>query len=472
MTFKMLFITLTVAFCSLFTTYSYSCSTFKLQKGNDLVYGHNLNQGDIGVPGMVFINKRGVFKIGRTWSELCTEEQLDPSNFTWISRYGSVTFNCFGKDLPDGGMNEAGLFIWEMSEDPEYPKGTGLPKLDQMNWMQYILDNYESTEEAIEATKGIEISGWGWHYFIGDAKGNIAALTFVDGRMLVYRNEEMPVPGLFNEPYVREMEILKYYKGYGGDYEIDISDPKVPRMAKTARLIDEYNVDQNIVDYGLSMLEKLQVDDVPEWSILFDEKEKEIYFKTRINPEIKKFSMKDIDFSNNGPTLILDIDETGKDNIIDQLHPYTNTEFSEFTESKVVPILPEDFFTSGGLTLEQYLSRFSTHSDAAALNENQFFAGHWQNEADTSNDETLIHIGLETTGASVKAFISFTGERDDAYEVDHLQMIGNKLRFTFKTQKGTLLELEAVLKENEMIVNLAGIEDYYGEYYLHMTIPD
>ena len=87
----------------------FACSTFKLQKGDSLVYGHNLNQGDIDVPGLIFLNKRGVFKTGRTWSELITKEQTNPSSLCWISRYGSVTFNVFGMDLPDGGMNEAGL---------------------------------------------------------------------------------------------------------------------------------------------------------------------------------------------------------------------------------------------------------------------------------------------------------------------------------------------------------------------------
>jgi len=41
-----------------------SCSTFKLQKGGCLIYGHNLNQGDLDVPGLIFINKRDVDKLG------------------------------------------------------------------------------------------------------------------------------------------------------------------------------------------------------------------------------------------------------------------------------------------------------------------------------------------------------------------------------------------------------------------------
>jgi choloylglycine hydrolase len=36
---------------------------------------------------------------------------------------------------PDGGINEAGLYIWEMSEDADYAKNDSLPKLNQRNWI-------------------------------------------------------------------------------------------------------------------------------------------------------------------------------------------------------------------------------------------------------------------------------------------------------------------------------------------------
>ena len=60
-----------------------ACSTIKLQKGDNLIYGHNLNQGDICVPGLIFINKRGIFKTGRTWSEIATNEKMNPSSHCW-----------------------------------------------------------------------------------------------------------------------------------------------------------------------------------------------------------------------------------------------------------------------------------------------------------------------------------------------------------------------------------------------------
>ncbi|MFC1683331.1 hypothetical protein ACFL0G_03905 [Candidatus Zixiibacteriota bacterium] len=445
-----------------------ACSTFKLQKGDELAYGHNLNQGDIGVPGFVFINKRGIFKLGRTWIELTTKERLHPSSHCWISRYGSVTFNVFGRDLPDGGMNEAGLYIWEMSEDADYPKNDGMPKLNQMHWMQYILDNFSTMEEAIQCASEIEIDGWGWHFFVGDANGNTAAIAFIDGNVVVNKGEDMPVPGLFNTPYDRELELLKYYKGFGGFYEPDLSDHRVPRFVKTAVMTRDYQLARNIVDYGFDMLDTLRVYDVPEWSVLFDVRRRNVYFKTRINPEIKNFSMDEIEFSNNSPVLILNMDVTEGGDVIDDFHPYTNEEMSDFTENFVFPILPEDFFTHGGITLDEYLERTSTHSDAAALADNQYFKGVWKNKPDNPEEEMPITLILETEGDAVFGQITLSEEDEEFYQLDHVHLIGNDLKFAFEVngKRNKFLEVQAHLNENKMNVTLCSIENTFGDYLL------
>jgi len=89
-----------------------------------------------------------------------------------------------------------------------------------MHWMQYILDNCMTVEEAVQCAKDIEIDGWGWHFFIGDGEGNTAAVDFVDDEVLIYTGEDMPVPGLFNTFYSRELEVLKYYKGFGSSLTV------------------------------------------------------------------------------------------------------------------------------------------------------------------------------------------------------------------------------------------------------------
>lgn len=447
---------------------SAACSTFKLQKGDALVYGHNLNEGDIGVPGLVFINKRGIFKMGRTWSELTTENRLNPSSVSWISRYGSVTFNNFGKDFPDGGMNEAGLFIWEMNEDAEYPKNDSLPKLNQMNWMQYILDNFSTTEEAVQCASEIEIDGWGWHFFVGDAMGNTAAIAFVNGKVVVDTGNKMPVPVLFNTPYKRELELLKYYKGFGGSYEPNVNDPKVPRFVRTAVLLNEYR-DQNPVEYGFHMLEILRVNDDPEWSVIFDVRGRKVYFRTRLNPEIKSVTMDGIDFSNAEPARVLNIDQKEGNDVLPRFQNYSNQIMYDFTVKQMFPLLPKEFFTRGGITLDEYADRISTQTDAALDPENQFFAGVWKSSSDTTNNEIIIAIKLETFNDAVKAFIS-NNDGKDYYSTDHLQLTGNQLKFTFITKGGSLLEVQALIQNDQMTANLYGIEDFYGSYKLkHVT---
>jgi penicillin V acylase-like amidase (Ntn superfamily) len=441
-----------------------ACSTFKLQKGDGLIYGHNLNQGDIGVPGLVFINKRAVFKLGRTWTELITKERLKPSSHSWISRYGSVTFNVFGRDFPDGGMNEVGLYIWEMNEDGDYIENDSLPVLYELNWMQYVLDNHSTVEGAIRCASEIEIEGPGKHFFVGDARGDCAAIAFIDGKVVINRGETMPVPGLFNTPYARELEILSYYKGFGGLYEPDLGDPRVPRFVKAAVMLRDYDPAQNIVDYGFAMLDSLKVYDVPEWSIVFDVRKRNIYFKTRINPEIKSLSMDDIDFSNSGPVLILDMDIEEAGDVLDALSPYTNEAMRDFTERSVFPILPEDAFTRGGLTLEEYLDRTSTPSDAASLAESQHFRGVWKNKPENPEEELLIIVTLETRGDAVSGRVSFTEDAEESYRLDHIHLIGDNLRFTFETdgKRNKFLEVQAYIDDERMSIDLHGIEHNLG----------
>jgi len=436
-----------------------ACSTFKLQKGKRFIYAHNLNEGDIGVPGLVFINHRGIYKMGRTWSELTTKDKVDPSSLSWISRYGSITFNNFGRDLPDGGMNEAGLLIWEMNEDADYPQNEDLPKLNQMHWMQFILDNYSTVEEAIQCASEIQIDGWGWHFFAGDSRGNTAAIAFIDGQVKVNTGDQMPVPALFNTPYDRELELLKYYQGSGGQYKVDLDDPQVPRFVKTAVMIDQYTADKDIVDYGFEMLHTIKVNDIPEWSVLFDAQTMEVYFKTRINPEIKHLSMSDIDFSAHLPS-VLNMDRKNGGDIRGSFIPYTNEIMRKFSEELVFPIIPEEFFTSGGISPEEYLVRLSTHTDAATVEENQFFTGIWKTKHDADMPVILeIVCQDEIVSASVS-------NSKDNYPVDHLNLVGNRLTGTFRTHGRMLIEIKASIEDREMIMDVSGTENSFGQAIL------
>lgn len=444
------------AIIGMHTTNIYPCSTFKLQKGEVLLYGHNLNQADMDVPGMVFINKRGIFKHGRTFSELLFKDQRNPSNFAWISRYGSVTFNAFGKDFPDGGMNEVGLYIWEMNEAAEFPKNENKPRLMHMNWIQYVLDSYSTIDEIIKSASEFQLDDGGmtWHYFISDASGNSASLAFIDGKVKVNKGNDMPVPGLFNTPYDKELEIIKYYKGYGGFYDIELENPRVPRFVKTAKMVDDYEKSMDPIDYGFKILKNITVDNIPEWSVLIDAANKKVYYKTRITPTVKYFDMKELDFSNNTPVSILDMDADVKDNVADCFTVYSDELSQEFLDSKLKGLLPEEFYNIGGLNPDEFIERLAYHSKIAELPQSQYFAGTWKRETDTP-EENYIEIKLVVNKDAVTGII-FNGM--ETYILDHLKLIEKDLYFTFKNQKGYLYEGRGLIENSKMDVRLECLE--------------
>ncbi len=444
-----------------------ACSTFKLQQGNELIYGHNLNNNGSDVPGMVFINKRGVFKTGRTLSELMLKEKTDPSALTWISRYGSVTFNTFGKDLPDGGMNEAGLYIWEMglgNEEILYPKNSSLPKLNQMHWMQYILDNVATVDGAIQCAHDIEIEGWGWHYFVGDIDGNCAAIDFVDGKVVVHQGAAMPVPGLFNALYEREVKLLRYFKGFGGTYEPTLEDPKVPRFVKTAVMLRDYRPTQNAVDYGFKILDNIFVTEVADWSVVFDVRKKRVYFKTSLNRQIKYFAIDAFDFSNTGPVMILNIDIKEAGDAGKKFSPFSFEQTAALIEA--LP-LPKKFYESGGLTKAEFVNRFATHTAFAQARENQPFTGLWQVKPAKPGEKPRWEINLYTKNDAVFGEITNSRGYVDHTPIEHIHMAGNKLAFTFKSRKEkNIMEIKALINPGKMNVEVFGIEDSYGGFEL------
>ncbi len=447
---------------------AWACSSFMLHKGERLAYGHNLNEGDIGVPGMLFLNKRGAYKTGRTWSELFTKEGQGASTLRWIARYGSVSVNIFGRDLPDGGINEAGLFIWEMNEEGTYPNDPALPRLMHMNWMQYVLDNFATVDEALEHVGRIAIDGWPWHFFLADATGECAALAFVDGKPVVHRGAAMKVPGLFNTPYAREMELLGYFRGFGGQYEPTLDDPHVPRFVKTAVMVRDYDPAEIPLDYAMTMLERLQVFDVPEWSVAYDPNARRLSFRSRVNPALKTLQLTEQDFAPGTPVQILDIDQAEGGDARARLIPYDDAAMSAMIRTVTeMPGIPDAMITGGGLSRAEFIERFATHWRRAANPAEQSFVGTWSTtpESAAANEafDGILTLRCAGEDAVASGLVSTkSGSLVDA-PVAHLFLRGAELGFTFRTGEGAIIEARGVFEGDVLRVHLQGTETDFGE---------
>lgn len=309
------------------STYGFACSTFMLKNNNSFIVGHNVDYYSDYMPGYIFINKRRITKTNFTINDINGKTNTTPK-LRWISKYGSVTFNVSVIELTaTSGINEAGLFIAEMSlPKTKYPTDDSLPHMLANQWMQYQLDNYQSIEEVLNnISKIIPENDAPNHYFISDKHGDYACIEYIDGKPLVYRGESMPIPLLCNSEYPHEIQLLKQYEGFGGTRTINtLIEETDTRFADGAYMLENYlsNPSKPVADYGFEILTKMWRG-INKWAFIIDVRNSMIYFHTSRSRQMKYFSYKDFDFSADTPVKMFDLNSNTSGDIVKQFSVYS-----------------------------------------------------------------------------------------------------------------------------------------------------
>ena len=296
----------------------YSCTTFCLQTENELIFGRNY---DWTIEyGIIFVNKKDVLKTAA--NEFNKQAQ-------WTSKYGSVTFNQFGREFPTGGINETGLVIELMwLEGTEYPEKDHRPAVGGiLQWIQYQLDNCSTVEEVIETDKHIRIPKGAVpvHYLVTDSSGNSASIEFLKGRLKVYSGNEMKFSVLTNDTYEYSIDYINELKIFGGRKNLTNENNSLFRFAKTCSMIQNYKdkITIPVVDYGFEILNEVSQNEYTRWSIVYDIKNRKIFYKTNSNKEIRNIDMSMLDFKCITPVMMIDINEGRSENINYRLKDYS-----------------------------------------------------------------------------------------------------------------------------------------------------
>lgn len=343
----------------------FPCQTYTLKKGKVLIVGHNLG-AKLHVPAAVVINKRDVRKKAISFKELLSGKPVPNPPLEWISRYGSATFNAFGRDFPDGGMNETGLYIGEMTLNAtRFPEDESKPLLFMMLWMQYVLDNFKSIDQVVQSAHDLSIDGWTWHFFTADKTGNSAVIEFVNGDLFVFKGNELPYPLLCNTLYTEELKNLRRYRGYGGDEAVDLQNHEQERFVHGVQMIGDFDpAKDQPIEYGFIILNQFDRGGT-QWSLVCDLKNLKIYFRSKSSKKIKEISLKHLDLSGKSPVRMIDyhIDVEGN------VEKY----FSDYSLQKNVAVITttisvlgkgfEDYLTSQGSTINEVISRLAGYSE-------------------------------------------------------------------------------------------------------------
>ena len=294
-----------------------ACTTFQIQKQGQVYYGRNYDW--MVAEALVLINKRGTKKA----SYLRRTDKGRPME--WTSKYGSLTFNQYGREMPTGGMNQAGLVVESMAlHATEYPPHDERPYLaSNLIWKQYVLDNFATVDEAVAGIKKVRISqppkSLGTHYLISDAKGGCAIIEFLDGKLVVHQGKSLPIRALTNNTYAEARQAFNK----GGPVSRDWWD-SIPRFKITAKMMQAYGADpkQPPLDYAFEVL-KAASQKLTQWSIVYDQNNLKIYYFTKNNPKLRSIDLKKLDMACGQPVLMLDVDAGGKGDITSEFKPYT-----------------------------------------------------------------------------------------------------------------------------------------------------
>jgi choloylglycine hydrolase len=287
----------------------HACSTFCIHLGGRKFFGRNYDF-EIG-DGMVMVNPSGLRKVGF--------RERGP---TWTSRFGSVTFNQFGRDNPMGGMNEASLVVELMwLEDTEYPSADARMPLGVLEWIQYQLDTAATVDEVLQSHKKVRIDGGApLHYLVSDASGRAATVEFLHGKLVAHTDDTLPVPVLTNSTY---QESLGYFESKKG--KAPSGSGSKERFARAAAKLEALKASgtEKPVDALFDVLASVAQPST-RWSIVYDQSKRVIHFRTDVHRSPRYVVIDAVAFGCANGAKLLDIDTRVEGDVTGKFKPYSS----------------------------------------------------------------------------------------------------------------------------------------------------
>ncbi len=351
-----------------------ACSTFATQGTHGFIVGRNMDNA-LPVAGLVLINKRGLAKSALPWATLAPNRTTTGS-MRWVSKYGSVTMTAIGRDFPDGGMNEAGLVVEEMTlSQTVFPAASRGFAMSQTQWIQYQLDSFTTVREVLEHLDAVPQSGWGWHFLIADASGECVSLEFIEGQAVTGRDARISGCVLTNDTFSASREYLSQFEGFGGKNSVPASRDSLARFVRAAAGLSRAarTAAAEDVDMGFELLSSIDQGENTQRSIVYEVTARRFHFRTHNNPGVKFIDLNRVDFSPTTPTLMLDIETSDAGDVTTALVPHTTEANRRIVESFVqlvhltggaADLLKEDL-AKAGLSEEQFVKLIAHHPEAS-----------------------------------------------------------------------------------------------------------
>lgn len=294
-----------------------ACTSFLVKHQTGPVMAKNYDW-DV-AEGILVVNPRGLAK-----SALVADGEKP---VRWTSRYGSVTFNQYGREFPMGGMNETGLameVLW--LAETEYPAADDRRSINTLQWIQYCLDSFRTVSDVVASASELAIGGTATLHFLAcDPTGNCAVLEFLEGKLVSRSERTLPLPVLTNSTYNESLDYLNLTLGYGGDPVTPEGPGSLARYARAANGAHSVRAGagDQLVNETFAILSDVAQPDSTQWSIVYELQKGRVNFRTAGNNEVRTVDLSELDLDCTADPLALDLMTAGAGDVTAKLAPYS-----------------------------------------------------------------------------------------------------------------------------------------------------
>lgn len=240
-------------------------------------------------------------------------------SLTWTSKYGSVITSFYEAATVDG-MNDKGLVANVLYlVESDYGKADGKkPRISIAAWAQYVLDNYATVAEAVEALRAEPFVilapilpngrlGQG-HLALSDPTGDSAIFEYVKGKLVIHHGREYQV--MTNSPtFDQQLALNKYWEQIGGTTFLPGTNRAADRFARASFFIGAIPKTAEPKKAVASVFSVIRGVSVPLgittpgepniastiWRTLYDQKDKIFYFDSATSPTVFWIPIADLD---------------------------------------------------------------------------------------------------------------------------------------------------------------------------------
>ncbi len=248
--------------------------------------------------------------------------EAGPDPVTWTSKHGSVVTSFYGSAGADG-MNERGLVanvLYLAEADYGDVSGRGKPTLSIGGYVQYVVDNFATVAEAVEAMEADPFTivapllpngrPAATHMALSDPSGDSAIFEYVDAKLVIHHSRDYAV--MTNSPtYDQQLAINAYWELVGGNRALPGTINAADRFVRASYFLASSPKFEDPIMAVASAFSLIRSAGVPLgmadpdhpnisatlWRVVADHDARRLYFESTIRPSVFWVDLDKVDLS-------------------------------------------------------------------------------------------------------------------------------------------------------------------------------